>query len=122
MTQVVPLSALPSQTLVVLLGAATYTLNIYQKSFYSDNNESSTMTPITPVFLDIYLNGVAVLSGALCLNNVKLIRNLYLDFLGDLVFTDTQGSTDPLYTGFGTRYVLTYLSPSDLVALGSTNT
>jgi hypothetical protein len=39
-------------------------------------------------------------------------------FIGDLIFIDTQGTSDPNYTGLGSRFLLAYLSPTDLATLG----
>jgi hypothetical protein len=50
----------------------------------------------------------------ICLNLVRIVRSLYLGFSGDLCFLDTQGSTDPVYTGLGTRYQFLYLEKQDL--------
>ena len=44
----------------------------------------------------------------LCLNEVGLVRESYLGFVGQLVFVDMQGSSDPTYDGLGSRYLLTY--------------
>ena len=44
----------------------------------------------------------------ICLNNVGLVRESYLGFIGQLVFVDIQGTDDPYYTGLGLRYLLTY--------------
>jgi hypothetical protein len=43
-----------------------------------------------------------------------MVRETYLGFIGDLSFTDTQGTSDPVYTGLGSRFVLLYLEASDL--------
>ena len=46
----------------------------------------------------------------LCLNLVGLVRSAYLGFIGQLAFFDTQGTSDPDYSGLGTRYQLVYQS------------
>ena len=38
----------------------------------------------------------------------------YLGFVGDLMFSDTQGTSDPSSPGLGTRYLLMYIEASDL--------
>jgi hypothetical protein len=50
----------------------------------------------------------------MCMDRVKLVRHAYLGFIGNLGFIDTQGKTDPDYTGFGARYQLIYLEATDL--------
>jgi hypothetical protein len=40
------------------------------------------------------------------------VRDEYLGFIGDLAFFDTQGMTDPDWTGLGSRYILGYFFPT----------
>lgn len=63
---------------------------------------------INPIFLDLYINDVLVLGGVLALNNVGLVRDPYLGFVGDLSFTDIQGNEDPQVSGLGIRWLLCY--------------
>jgi hypothetical protein len=98
--QIIPLNPVPSQTFAVQLDGQNCQINIYQK-FYG-------------IFCDLYVNGNMVIAGALCLNLTRIVRSLYLGFIGDLAFLDTQGSTDPYYTGLGVRYQFIYLEASDL--------
>lgn len=97
---VIPLSATPSQTLNVLLASQQCKINVYAKS--------------TGVFIDLYVNDAPIMTGVICRDRVKLVRQAYLGFTGDLVFVDTQGLNDPTYDGFGTRYMLVYLETTDL--------
>ena len=59
-----------------------------------------------------------IIAGVLCQNLNRIVRSLYLGFVGDFMFNDNQGDTDPVYTGFGGRYQLVYFAPADLAALG----
>lgn len=63
----------------------------------------------TGVFMDLAVAGVPVVSTAICLDRVRIVRYKYLGFIGDLVFFDTQGKTDPQFAGFGSRYQLVYI-------------
>lgn len=105
MQQVAP-QAVPNQQLQVQLGTQAVTLNIYQTAF--------------ALHMDVLVGAVAIVSGVICENLNRIIRDAYLGFSGDFVWFDTQGTTDPVYTGIGTRYQLVYLSPSDLAAVGQT--
>jgi hypothetical protein len=96
----IPLTTTPSQTLSVMLGGQNCQLAIRQKS--------------TGVFLDVSVAGRPVVLSALCLDRVRLVRRQHLGFAGDLAFVDTQGRTDPQYTGLGTRYQLVYVEAEDL--------
>jgi len=98
--KIVPLTATPSQTLNVLLGGQNCTIKVYQKS--------------AGVYVDLSINNAPVILGVIALNEVRIVRYAYRGFIGDLAFMDKQGSSDPDYTGFGTRFVLMYLEPADL--------
>jgi len=96
----VPIQATPSQVVNIALGGQACTLNVYAKS--------------AGVFMDVYVSGSLIIGGAICQNFNRIVRDAYLGFVGDFSWWDTQGSSDPTYDGFGTRYVLTYLEASDL--------
>jgi len=100
---IIPLQALPSQTLSVAVGPQDCSIAVYQKS--------------TGLFLDLSAGGTPRVQGVLCHDRVLLVRQAYLGFIGDLCFIDTQGKTDPVYAGLGSRYLLAYLSPSDVAGL-----
>lgn len=97
--QIVPLSAVPSQQVAILLNGQS--CNIYVK------------TTRYGMYLDLYVSGILVLAGVPCQNLNRIVRSAYLGFVGDLAFYDTQGTLDPSYDGLGSRYVLLYLEPSD---------
>ncbi len=98
--KIVPLSSVPSQTLNVILSGQNCTLTVFQKS--------------TGVFVDVSVNNAPIVQGVIGLDRVKIVRYAYHGFIGDLAFIDTQGTSDPDYTGFGTRFFLMYLEASDL--------
>lgn len=98
--QTVPLAAVPAQTIYVQLDGQAFKLNIYQKRF--------------GLFADIFLNNTLVLSGVLCLNEVRMIRDSYFGIAGDFMFYDNQSSSDPDYTGLASRFSLLYLAAADL--------
>lgn len=106
--QQVPLSAVPSQQFGITLGGQNCTLSIYQKT--------------TGVYFDMLLNGQPFTSTVRCLNEARLCEDRqYLGFVGDFLFYDTQGDTDPTYTGFGPegRYILVYLEAADLATIAA---
>jgi hypothetical protein len=99
---IVPLQAVPNQTLAVLLGNQNCRLNVYQK-FYG-------------VFLDLFVSNQLIIGGVLCENENTVVKSTYLGFQGDFWFFDTQGNSDPHYTGLGGRYQLQYLEETDILA------
>lgn len=104
MAMVIPIQAVPYQTLGVQLAGQNCQLNIYTK--------------LSNLFIDVYSNNALVIAGVLCENLNRIVRDIYLGFTGDFVFNDTQGATDPVYTGLGSQYQLIYLETSDLGGLG----
>lgn len=100
MAQVIPLQAVPSQTLAAVLGGQSCSIALYQKS--------------TGLYMDLAVAGVVLFTGVPCLQDSLVVRGAYLGFVGNLTVLDTQGDSDPDYAGLGSRWVLFYLSPSDL--------
>lgn len=100
---IIPLQATPSQVLTVQLGLQTCQLAIYQKT--------------TGLFIDVLVNDVLIIGGVLCENLNRIVRSVYLGFIGDLTFIDNQGAADPVYTGLGgegSRFSLAWLEDADL--------
>lgn len=108
---VVPLQAVPSQTVYATLNGQSCQIDVYQKS--------------TGMFVNLWVNGALIIGGVIAQNQNVIVRNTYLGFLGDLAFFDTQPAqvpggeavpSDPYYTGLGTRFFLGYYLPSELPA------
>lgn len=99
---IVPLKAEKSQTVTATLGGQVVQIDIYQKAF--------------GLFANVFVSNVLVIGGTICQNLNRLVRSTYLGFIGDLMFIDNQGTSDPTYDGLGTRYSLMYLDASDLTA------
>lgn len=93
-TSSIPLAALASQIVSISLANQAARVQVYQKR--------------TGLYLDLYLNDEPVVTGVLCRDRVWLIRDAYHGFTGDLCFVDTQGLSDPDYTGLGSRFVLVW--------------
>lgn len=101
--QIIPLQTQPNQTIATQLAGQSVSLNVYQKS--------------TGMFMDVLVNDVLIIGGVLCENLNRIVRSLYLGFIGDFAFVDTQGTLDPYYAGLGTRYYLVYFDASELPPL-----
>lgn len=106
---IIPVQPVPNQTLNVQLSGQPTTLNIYDNGY--------------GIFMDVLVNDALIIGGVICLNATRIVRTLYLGFIGDLVFFDNQpsatnGPANPQYTGLGTRWPLYYLTPTDLGGLG----
>lgn len=103
--EIIPLQAVPSQIVGVSLGTQNCQINVYQKA--------------TGLFVDLLIGGSLIIGGVIAQNLNRIVRDAYLGFGGDLVFIDTQGSNDPVYTGLGSRYALAYLDATDLLSVPS---
>ena len=64
--------------------------------------------------MDVFLDNVLVVGGVPCMNLNLIVRSQYLGYSGDFAFFDTQGTSNPNYTGLGGRFQLIYYSPTDL--------
>lgn len=95
MTQVIPLINVPYQVFSVTLANQRCKITLYQKA--------------EGLFLDLAVGTTQIVTSMICRDRVKLLRYPYLGFIGNLAFIDTQGTNDPEYTGFGSRYKLSYL-------------
>lgn len=106
--QIIPIQDVYSQTLTVQLGGQNTQINLYQKGRAS-------------LYCDVYVNNAPIITGVRCRNMVRIVRSLYLGFVGDLMFVDQQGTftppstgIDPSSPGLGTQFLLCYLTPADL--------
>lgn len=103
--QVVPLQAIPNQTVQVQLGTQPCTLEVVQYPF--------------GLFITVYVSNELIIGGVICLNKTRIVRSTYLGFDGDLAFVDTQGAESPVYTGLGgadARWQLAYLTAAEIDA------
>ncbi len=103
--QVVPLQAVPNQTLQCQLNGQPCTITVQQYAY--------------GLFFSLQVGATAICYNVPCLDFVLLVRFAYLGFDGDFAFVDTQGSSNPVYTGLGTRFQLVYFTPEDLGQLAT---
>jgi hypothetical protein len=101
---IVPTQAVPNQTFSILLGGQSCQITLTTRFF--------------GLFFDLTVNNNPVRNGVICLNLNRLIRYPALGFIGDFWFTDTLGSTDPVFSGLGAngRYLLEYWEATDVAA------
>lgn len=102
------MQAVPSQKIKTVLDDQVVEIDIYQLRY--------------GLFMNIIIGTVMEIGGVICQNRNRIIRNAYLNqaagFSGDFVFNDTQGTSDPDFTGLGSQFELLYLSDDELTALG----
>lgn len=98
--QVIPLQAIANQVVNVTLGGQNCTIVLFQRD--------------TGLFCNVYIDNVLVIGGVICQNINRIVRDVYLGFVGDLIFEDLQGDADPQYAGLGSRWVLCYVTPAEI--------
>lgn len=94
------LSALKEQTITVTLADQPCRMRLVQRE--------------SGMYIDLYKNEVAVALGVPCLYATKIVRYAYLGFVGDLVFLDIEGQSDPSYDGLGGRFRFYYMEAGDV--------
>jgi hypothetical protein len=102
--QSIPLQAVPSQQLQVVLGGQNCQLSIYLKGSW--------------IYVDTSVNSTDISTAVIALDAVPLVPIGYTGFVGNLLFTDTQGTSNPTYDGLGARYQLLYLSAAEYASIG----
>lgn len=63
------------------------------------------------LFADVLYDDVPVANGRLCLDRTDINPDRYRGLPQFLGFADLQGTSDPTFDGFGTRFVLIYGNP-----------
>lgn len=104
---IVPLQSVPSQKLQTVLSDKVVSIAVYQRRY--------------GLFINIDVNGTALIAAAICQNRNRLVRDSYLNkaanFSGDFMFIDTIGNSDPVYSGLGSQYQLVYLTDEEVAQL-----
>lgn len=115
---IVPLEAVPSQTVQVTLGNQAATINLNTRK---PGTSGYVNLPPPTLFIDILVGGAPIVQGVPCEALNLIVRSSYLGFVGDMIFIDNQAASpetaqDPVYTGLGTngRFSLAWLAPGDL--------
>lgn len=90
----IPLTQEPSQEFQITLDNQNCTISIYQK------DES--------VYMDLYVGENPIFLGVSCLDRVGIKGYDFMSLKGQLWFEDMNGTTNPDYKEFNTRYILYY--------------
>lgn len=95
----IPIQPIPAQVVKSVLGGQNVQIFAYQKP--------------QGLFVDVNVDGVDVIVAAIARDVTPLIAATYSGVVGNLLFVDTLGSSDPDYTGLGSRFSLVYLSDAE---------
>lgn len=90
----IPLKAVPSQAVNVVLAGQPCTIALAEIGGRQ--------------YLSLSNNGVVICRSVLVVNRSAIIRAKYTGFVGELAAVDTQGDDAPVYTGWGTRWLLAF--------------
>lgn len=96
--QIIPLPNASNASLAAVLDGQDTTINLTTTDY--------------GLFADVTYAGQAVITGRLCLDRVDINPNRYNGMPQALFFADLQGTTDPVWAGFNTRYALVYGEPA----------
>jgi hypothetical protein len=91
---VIPLKAVPSQSESVILSGQPCVISLNEL----DGRQ----------YLSLSLNGTVICQNVLMVNRSYIVRAAYTGFIGDIFAYDNQGDDAPVYTGWGTRWVLAF--------------
>lgn len=90
----VPLSALPSQELSLVLGNQDVTVRVLTRGDY--------------LYLDVLKESTPVIQGQLIVTGQNLLPSGLSNFTGNFQMVDINGNSAPVYTSLGTQYRLLY--------------
>lgn len=98
--QLIPLQAVPSQTLAVTLARQPAQIAVRQ------NGDA--------MFFDLLIGTTPIVRSRICLDRARMLLGVrYRGFVGDFAFVDTQGRNNPNYSGLGSRFQLFYLGAGE---------
>lgn len=90
----IPLQAVPSQAVQVVLGGQPCTVGLRQLAGRQ--------------YLSLSVNGTVICQNVLLQDRSPVVRAPYTGFVGDVAVVDTQGDSAPEYIGWGARWQLLY--------------
>ena len=97
----IPLIAVASQRVSVVLADQNVQLNVFQKT--------------DCMYVDVSMDGDSIVRTKAARNRSRLLlATTYRGFVGDLVWVDTLGDEQPYYTGIGSRWFLLYLTAAEI--------
>lgn len=100
---IVPLQTAPNQTLAVTLARQAAQVALRQNG--------------GALYFDLRVGDAYIVRTRICRDRQRLLLDAqYRGFVGDFAFIDTQGESDPEYTGLGdvsARYQLIYLAAGE---------
>jgi len=100
----IPLAAVPLQTLAIVVAAQACQIALRQNG--------------ANMYFDLTVNNVTIVLSRIVRNKqLLLLDTQYRGFIGDFVFNDTQGDTQPEFSGLDTRYRLYYVETTDTLLL-----
>lgn len=98
--QLIPLQAVPSQTLAVTLARQAAQIAVRQNG--------------AEMYFDLLVGTTSIVRARICLDRARLLLGVrYRGFVGDFAFVDLQGNSNPNYAGLGSRFQLFYLGAGE---------
>jgi hypothetical protein len=97
---IIPLSAVPSQTLAINIAGQACRIALRSNG--------------GNLYFDLTVGGSSIVSSKICRNRQRLLLGVkYRGFIGDFIFDDTQGDSQPSFSGLNTRWLLYYVAANE---------
>ena len=122
----IPLSAVPSQTLSIVLDGQSCQIAVYQKQPIVDEYGVAA-----GLFFDLSVGGAQIINTARCLDRTPILQDRqYLGVSGEFMFLDTLATEGgpptfnglpPYYSGLGSQFLLLYITAAELASVGYVN-
>ena len=93
------ISAIPSQTLNIVLAEQYCTISLYWRQ--------------AALYLDLSIGQNVICQGAVCTNRADVIQSPVPGFAGTLHFWDNEGDRPPHWQGLNSRWELLYLAEGE---------
>lgn len=97
MVVTIPLQAVANQSVAVTLAGQACIITIQTLS-EADQRQ----------YFSLSVAGTIICQGVMMVNDHAIVQAAYTGFIGDFAVEDLQGDAPPLYTGWGTRWLLVY--------------
>ena len=90
----IPIKPIPAQVLIVVLSQQRCTITLQLRG---DN-----------LYFSLDVDGTQTVRNRIIRDRATLSGDAYLGLVGQIYMADTQGKSDPEYTGLGSRWLLMY--------------
>lgn len=99
---------MPEEILLIAEPAQSFNIVLDEQ-----NCEIKLRNRLNNTYMSMVVDGEEVWNNYICYDRQNIKPFCYMNFKGILTFRDLEGLTDPIYTGFNSRYFLLYYSEDE---------